>query len=70
MGILAQFIAVFMFVSDKLPKGLHTDAAKLGTVESVGTILYTSYAFPFEMASIILISAAVGAIVLAKKRIA
>ena len=68
-GILAQIIGVILMASDKLPKELHAKAAELGTVESVGMTLYTSYAFPFEMASIVLITAAVGAIVLAKKRL-
>ncbi len=68
-GILAQIIAMFMVASEKLPKQLNAKALELGTVESVGMKLYTSYAFPFEMASIILIAAAVGAIVLAKKKL-
>lgn len=68
-GILAQIVAVFIMASDKLPKQLSPKALELGTVESIGTKLYTSYAFPFEMASIILIAAAVGAIVLAKKKL-
>ncbi len=69
VGILAQMIAVFMMASEKLPKQLDAKAIELGTVESIGMKLYTSYAFPFEMASIILIAAAVGAIVLAKKKL-
>lgn len=68
-GILAQIIGVIMMSTDKLPKTISTNAVELGTVESVGMKLYTSYAFPFEMASIILITAAVGAIVLAKKKL-
>jgi NADH-quinone oxidoreductase subunit J len=68
-GILAQIIAVFMMATDKLPKQLNAKAIELGTVESIGIKLYTTYAFPFEMASIILIAAAVGAIVLAKKKL-
>jgi NADH-quinone oxidoreductase subunit J len=68
-GILAQVIGVIVMASDKMPKQLHPQALELGTVESVGMKLYTSYAFPFEMASIVLITAAVGAIVLAKKKL-
>lgn len=69
VGVLAQILAVF-FSSDELPQTIHSNAGVLGTTESVGTLLYTSYSFVFEMASIILIAAAVGAIILAKKRIA
>ncbi|MEP7235613.1 MAG: NADH-quinone oxidoreductase subunit J [Ignavibacteriota bacterium] len=68
-AILAQIGAVFIANRDKLPQTLDTRSLELGTVESIGTKLYTSYAFPFEMASIILIAAAVGAIVLAKKKL-
>ena len=68
-GILAQIVTVFVMASDNLPKQLNAKALEYGTVESIGTKLYTSYAFPFEMASIILIAAAVGAIVLAKKKL-
>ncbi len=69
LGILAQIIAVILMSKDSMPQAISEKAIELGTVESVGMVLYTSYSFPFEMASIILISAAIGAIVLAKKRI-
>ncbi len=41
---------------------------KLNT-EQIGEVLYRSYMLPFEIASILLIVAMVGAVVLAKKRI-
>ena len=43
-------------------------AAPIGNSELVGTALYTSYLLPFEIASILLLVAIVGAVVLAKKR--
>jgi len=43
-------------------------AAAGGNSEQVGTALYTSYLLPFEIASILLLVAIVGAVVLAKKR--
>ncbi|MCG6551831.1 MAG: NADH-quinone oxidoreductase subunit J [Candidatus Magnetominusculus sp. LBB02] len=36
---------------------------------AVGTVLYTKYLFPFEVASLVLLVAIIGAIVLAKKRL-
>ncbi len=45
-----------------------TNALNIGTAESIGTELFTNYLFPFEVTSIILLAAIVGAIVLAKKR--
>ena len=43
-------------------------AATAGNSEQVGTALYTSYLLPFEIASILLLVAIVGAVVLSKKR--
>jgi len=43
-------------------------AAAGGNAEQVGTALYTSYLLPFEIASILLLVAIVGAVVLSKKR--
>jgi NADH-quinone oxidoreductase subunit J len=39
-----------------------------GNAQMVGTALYTSYLLPFEIASILLLVAIVGAVVLAKKK--
>jgi NADH-quinone oxidoreductase subunit J len=44
-------------------------AEQMGTVESAGKELYTTFSFPFELVSFILLAAIVGAIVLAKKKI-
>jgi len=41
----------------------------IGTVQSVGKILFTDYVFPFEITSVLFISAMVGAVVLAKKEL-
>jgi NADH-quinone oxidoreductase subunit J len=57
--ILAQIISVIMASTEKFPQKISANALANGTVESVGMALYKSYAFPFEMASIILISAAI-----------
>jgi NADH-quinone oxidoreductase subunit J len=40
-----------------------------GTVRVVGRMLYTSFLVPFELASVLLLVAAVGAVVLAKKNL-
>src|SRR4026207_310780 len=39
----------------------------LGNTESLGDVLYSTYLFPFEVASLILLVAMIGAIILAKK---
>ena len=38
-----------------------------GNTEAIGYMLYTKYLFPFEVASLILLVAMIGAILLAKK---
>ena len=40
-----------------------------GTTESIGHLLFTRYLFPFEVASIILLVAMIGAIFLAKEKV-
>ncbi len=44
-------------------------AAAVGNTEAVGMALYTTYLFPFEVASLILLVAMIGAIIMAKKGI-
>ena len=40
-----------------------------GNIMTIGKVLYTKYLLPFEIASVILLVAIIGAVVLAKKRI-
>ena len=44
-------------------------ASGFGTTQTVGRLLFTDYLFPFEITSIILLVAMVGAMVLAKKHL-
>ena len=44
-------------------------AEKIGTVENLGQQLFTIYLFPFEITSLLLTAAIVGAILLAKKKL-
>lgn len=41
----------------------------VGTMMTIGRVLYTEYLLPFEIASLILLVAIIGAVVLAKKRL-
>lgn len=43
-------------------------AAVTGSVSNIGKVLYTTYAFPFEAASMLLMAAIVGAVMLAKRK--
>lgn len=44
-------------------------AGGFGNTETIGEVLYSTYLFPFEVASLILLVAMIGAIILAKKDI-
>ncbi len=60
---IAYFVLNFTSTSGISPK-----AETMGTVESIGKVLYLGYLFPFEVTSILLLAAIVGAIFLAKKK--
>ncbi len=61
-------IAAYKFVS---PASLVAPSAPMGpnNVQQVGWLLYTDYLIPFEVASILLLVAMVGAIVLARREL-
>lgn len=50
-----------------MPSTQGTAVEGLGNTESLGDVLYTTYLFPFEVASLLLLVAMIGAIVLAKR---
>jgi NADH-quinone oxidoreductase subunit J len=47
--------------------GDHAAIGNIGLVENLGNVLFTKYIVPFEISSILFISAMVGAILLAKR---
>ena len=51
-------------------KGMAAEAPPLGSLAEIGRALFGPFALPFEMASLVLLAAIVGAIVLAKRRVA
>ena len=71
----ALFAMVLVFIVSKItvvaPLGEYTvEAVKSeGSMMTIGKVLYTEYLLPFEIASIILLVAIIGAVVLAKKRV-
>jgi NADH-quinone oxidoreductase subunit J len=52
----------------ELPGQISPNAAINGTVESMGTSLFGRFMFPFEITSLLLLTAIVGAVILAKKQ--
>ena len=70
-GILAQLVSAFTSPAIRLgPKGIYSPEklAQDGAVETVGQVLFTEYVLPFEVISILLLVAVVGAVIVAKRR--
>jgi NADH-quinone oxidoreductase subunit J len=49
-------------------KGPYTPDKLGANVKAVGEVLFTQYLFPFEIVSVLLVAAIVGAVILSKKR--
>lgn len=65
-GILCKIVKATTQTGLILPKTLKED---FGTVATIGTALFTDFLLPFEVASILLLVAMVGALVLAKSKV-
>lgn len=67
--LLFSILAITVYFSfiEKYPL-INSAAEQMGTIESIGRELYTTFSFPFELVSFVLLAAIVGAIVLAKKK--
>jgi NADH-quinone oxidoreductase subunit J len=72
LGLLALAEVVYIVSAAGLPEEPVREpaaSAAAGNTETVGRALYTTYLFPFEVASLILLVAMIGAILMAKKGI-
>ena len=66
LGILYKFQDILFSVTMDSPAVLPDS---FGTVANIGETLFTVYVLPFEVASILLLAAMVGAVVLAKNKL-
>ncbi|MDF1543766.1 MAG: NADH-quinone oxidoreductase subunit J [bacterium] len=65
---LAFVIRVSVGAGSTTTAGIETSTDGLfGSVESVATLLFTRYLYPFELTSILLLSAIVGAVIIARR---
>ena len=65
-GFLLEMLYIFATNgTSSLPS---PEAEQLGTVEAMGGAMFTKFLLPFEVTSLLLLAAIVGAVVLAKKR--
>ena len=65
-GVLYKIIKIINSSEFNSPAPL---PESFGTVREVGTILFTKFVLPFEVASILLLVAMIGAVVLAKSKV-
>ena len=68
LGFLVEMLYIFL-MHGQADIGLSPQAEDIGTVEGVGDALFGRYLLPFELTSLLLLAAIVGAVVLAKKRV-
>lgn len=66
-GGLLLLVLLATLKTSQLPAYQTPGNPEMGYVENIGKILYTKYVLPFEIASILFITAMIGAVVLAKK---
>ena len=62
----AQLIVHFLRIG---PSAMGAAPQGFGTIESVGRLLFTRYLLPFEVASVLLLAAILGAVAIAKKKL-
>jgi NADH-quinone oxidoreductase subunit J len=66
-ALLLELVAVLGLRVGQSPSGAAAASGDFGTTRMVGRLLFTDFLFPFEITSIVLLVAMVGAMVLAKR---
>jgi NADH-quinone oxidoreductase subunit J len=66
--LLAEVSAILVYTAGRPPPAVVPAAAPVnGNTETVGMLLYTDFLIPFELVSMLLLVAMIGAIILARK---
>lgn len=65
VGLIFTVFMLYVYAASNLPTAY--DPKPIATVYSIGSALFTTYVIPFEVASILLLNAMVGAIILTAK---
>jgi NADH-quinone oxidoreductase subunit J len=66
-GGLLMYVLIAALESPDSPKITQPGAGSIGLISNLGAKLFTDYVLPFEISSILFLSAMVGAVVLGKK---
>lgn len=68
-GVLLELLAIVGFSNVTFPEQDVDKAVQIGTVENIGKQLFSTFLFPFEITSVLLLAAIVGAVILAKRKL-
>src|SRR5690606_38204032 len=68
VAVLVELAALGVWAALK-PAPVSGATGNVGAIETIGTALYTDYLIPFEVASMLLLVAMVGAILLARREL-
>jgi NADH-quinone oxidoreductase subunit J len=69
VALLAELLYIFGVGNTKNFYAQSPVALEMGTVEYIGKVLFTKFLFPFEITSVLLLAAIIGAVILAKKKL-
>jgi NADH-quinone oxidoreductase subunit J len=65
--LLAVLLSVVRTSVDLTGKTAQLNTGEIGLIKNLGTTLFTQYAVPFEISSVLFLSAMVGAVVIGKR---
>ena len=65
--LLAVLISVIRTATELNGKTAELTTGDIGLIDNLGKVLFTNYAVPFELSSVLFLSAMVGAVVIGKK---
>ena len=65
--LLAVMVSVIRTATDMQGKNAQLTTGDIGLIKNLGNALFTNYALPFEISSVLFLSAMVGAVVIGKK---
>ncbi len=68
-AVLMELLYVVAYSGAGYPAKNLERAVEIGTVEYIGRELFTTFLFPFEITSILLLTAIIGAVIMAKKKL-